>query len=99
MSFSLILTSHLSEDVEEALLYYESIRPGLGLRFLSAIEVCLDEINRHPLIYQIKYSQYRYAKVKKFPYVLFFEVVDKEIIVYQLFHCKRNPDKRKLKPF
>ena len=80
-------------QITEAFLYYESQQEGLGGRFLDCVELAILEITRHPFTYQKKYNQFRTALLKPFPYLIFFEVVAKNVVVYKVLHAQRNPRK------
>ena len=80
-------------DVNEAYLWYESRRIGLGLEFLTAIDACFIAVSRNPSMYQVIYKEYRRAVIRRFPYAAFYEETTSEILIYGLFDCRENPKK------
>jgi hypothetical protein len=94
MSYKLILKEELDMEVSQAFAYYEGQQNKLGHKFLQSFEDALHSLEKHPLTYQIKFRNFRQINVTPFPYVLHFEVSDNKLIVFQLFHCRKNPKKR-----
>ena len=94
MKYKVILKEQLEQEITDVFLYYELQQENLGYKFFDALEKTLSTLKQHPLTYQISFSTFRQIRVTPFPFVLFFEISDNEIIVYQLFNCKRNPAKR-----
>jgi plasmid stabilization system protein ParE len=79
------------EDLAEGYAWYEQRRAGLGDEFLTAIRQRLTSIERHPRTSAIVYKNVRQALVKRFPYSIFYECADKEIVVRAIFHSARRP--------
>jgi len=56
-------------DLSEAARWYDERRPGLGLRFLDALEETLARIEDNPLLFRILYRDFRRALLPRpFPY-------------------------------
>ncbi len=83
------------QDIADALTWYEEQLPGLGLEFLRCIDAVLDSVQRHPLMYPTVLAHYRRAVIRRFPYVLFYDVEPARIVVYAVFHCSQDPAKWK----
>lgn len=62
--------------------------------FFDFLDVCFDGIRLNPLRYPMKKSPYREALVNKVPYVVIFEVIDDQAVVYSVFNTWRNPAKK-----
>jgi plasmid stabilization system protein ParE len=90
----LIIKEEATQEAVESSLWYEKQQPGLGNEFLRQIEQSLENISNHPLHYQKTYSYYRQIIVRRFPYVITFEVAGDAIIVYAIFHTSQNPKKK-----
>jgi plasmid stabilization system protein ParE len=93
MSNQLIFLPEAREDIFDAYTWYEEQSLGLGLDFLRCVESLSCTIARNPLMYPSVYEGYRRALVRRFPYAVFYEVSDGQIIVYSVFHCSRDPGK------
>ena len=88
---AIVLTSVAQVQFRAARDWYEAIRPGLGGQFTNTLDQALSIVRRHPAQFKIAMNQYRRALVKRFPYELFFEFNDEQIIVYSVFHTSQNP--------
>lgn len=78
-------------DIVEAAAWYSRQRPGLGEAFLSAVRETADRISEHPLQYAVIHRETRRALVKRFPYGLFYQLLDQKVVVVACFHTSLNP--------
>lgn len=92
--YKLIIKEEAQIEIEEAIFYYEEKQFGLGDIFSKYVALYLEEIQKNPNHYQIKQKNYREAFIRKFPYVIIFEIIDLEVIVYAVFHTLLNPTKK-----
>ena len=88
---AVVLTSVAQRQFREARDWYEAARPGLGGEFVENLDATLSVARVHPAQFKIAIKQYRRALVKRFPYELFFEFNDDQVIVYSVFHTSQNP--------
>ena len=91
MKYELIVKEEANLEIIESYLFYESKSIGLGERFLDNLDFYFDRIQNFPEHYQIKRKPYREAFVTKFPFVIIYEISEKGIIIYAVFHSSRNP--------
>jgi len=78
-------------DIDEAFLWYEGRREGLGFEFLAAVQSTLDAIISRPTAYQVVHRDTRRALLRRFPYAIFFRIYDDIIIVVACMHARRHP--------
>jgi hypothetical protein len=100
MSFVIIFKEEAEHDVFEARQWYESRRIGLGDELLDEIDEYVRLLEQDPQIYQLRKYNWRFCPLKRFPYVIVFEIVRQEVIVYAVFNTYRHPNrltKRKIK--
>lgn len=71
--------------------WYEEQKEGLGNLFLSELSRCYTKLEKNPLFYQKLKKNYRHLVLNKFPYVLIFEIIEYEIIIFAVFHTSRSP--------
>ncbi|MDQ0636732.1 toxin ParE1/3/4 [Pedobacter sp. W3I1] len=71
--------------------WYEEQKEGLGDFFLSELSRCYTKLEKNPLFYQKLKKNYRHLVLNKFPYVLIFEIIGEEIIIFAVFHTARSP--------
>ena len=82
-------------EIIEAYLYYEEKRSGLGEEFLEHLDTYFDRITKNPKHFPQKRKPYREAFIKRFPFLIIYEIIKQTIIVYSVFNTWQNPDKMK----
>lgn len=92
MNFSLKIEPRALSEIQQAIDYYDSQQVGLGQRFLKAIEIHFKVLANNPK-FQIKYSNIRCLRVKKFPYLIHFSINDKTVYIHAVLHTSLNPTK------
>lgn len=100
MKYDLIIKEEADEDVVNAFLWYEEQKEGLGDKFLLCLDEYYSVIIENPYIYEAKYNKLRQAIIKRFPYVIIYEVEENTVVIYAVFHTSRHPKiwkKRKTK--
>lgn len=55
------------QDVTESFEWYEERVPGLGSRFIAAVDDAIEHVRQHPTRYPITYRGIRQSLVKHFP--------------------------------
>ena len=91
MIYDLRFLPEIEEDVIAGYLWYEDKVRGLGEAFLRMFYACVNELPRNALLYQKVYGDFRRRLLRRFPYAIYFRIEGKEIIVFGLFHCARDP--------
>jgi len=86
-----ILRPAAAADVEEAYRWYEDQRAGLGEEFLTAVGAGFDTIAAHPLAAPVVHRDTRRLLLRRFPYGVFYRLVEDEIVVVGCLHAKRHP--------
>lgn len=94
MTYKLILKSRAHIDLAEAIEYYQSKRKGLGLKFLKCVQKFFGRITKNPLHYPLKNGQFREAYIQKFPFVIIYELIDNEVVVFSVFNTHRNSTRK-----
>ena len=92
MHSTIVISPRASQHVYEIYSWYEEQQIGLGKRFLSALTAAFQKIERNPAGYQIAYGSHRRAIVGKFPYAVFYEEQETQIIITGVLHTARNSD-------
>jgi hypothetical protein len=80
MVFKVLIVKRADLEIEEAVLYYENIRKGLGEKFLLDYKDHLKTLYKFPF-FEEKYNIVRTLPLKKFPYTIHFTVDENEKIV------------------
>ncbi len=94
VSYKLIILERAVLEFEDACLYYNKQAPGLGVEFQDEIITLLGFIKDNPLLFPIKFAHIREAVVRRFPFVINYEIAEKLIIVSAVFHSKQSPGKK-----
>jgi plasmid stabilization system protein ParE len=96
MDCQIILSTEYIKEIEESFQWYENRSSGLGAKFIEVIDKTINLIMLNPEGYPQKTSPYREIAFMKFPYIIVYEFIKEENIVYILhvFHSKRSPLKK-----
>ena len=78
-------------DIDDAFLWYEAQRPGLGHEFLAAADGLIAAIAQHPLRYPVIRRNTRRALMRRFPYAMYFRIYDEVVVVVACMHGRRKP--------
>lgn len=93
MSYKLIVKEEAVIEIEDAFLWYEKEKEGLGWEFIAALEGFFGKITENPYWYQIGDKKRRVAVMRRFPYKIVFEIELNTVVVFAVFHTRRNPQK------
>lgn len=93
MSYNVIFTEEADFDVFDARQWYESRREGLGDELLNELEEYIKVLEQDPQIYQVRKRNWRYCPLKRFPYVIVFEIEKQDVVVYAMFNTYQHPNR------
>jgi plasmid stabilization system protein ParE len=74
----------------EARDWYQSRRQGLGAEFRAELEETIGRIVANPLMYRRVCGETRRAILDRFPYAVYFRVVEDDIVVLAI-HGRQHP--------
>ena len=77
--------------IKDAFDWYEEQRAGLGEEFLEALGALYGKLILHPEYFGKVKKNFRQALLNRFPFVIVFEIIRTEVVVFAVFHTKRNP--------
>lgn len=77
----------------EAYEWYNEQQEGLGDLFLDELENYYNRLEELPLVYSKIKKNFRQT-LHKFPYVIVFEIIKKEVVIYSIVHTSRTPTKK-----
>lgn len=78
-------------EYDEAALWYEAQKDGLGVEFVEEIDRALHAACENPNRYPFTLADVQQIRVQRFPYSVFFRVRGRKLIVLSVFHARRNP--------
>ncbi len=81
-----------ARDISSAYAWYEGEREGLGEEFLEEVHSTIAAVLAAPEVYPTLHRQTRRALVHRFPYGLFYRVVDDLVVFVACTHTHRNPE-------
>lgn len=82
----------VAEELEEIRNFYESRSAGLGAEFVNEFERRVLQIAAMPERWMVVRKDIRRALMRRFPYVIFFRVLEEDCIrVTVVRHEKRHP--------
>ncbi|MEZ4328412.1 MAG: hypothetical protein R3B40_24530 [Polyangiales bacterium] len=79
-------------DVVEAVIWYETERDGLGLRFEEQLDAVLRFVAEAPAQFPLFHRRVRRALVPSFPFGVLFVDQAEEVIVIGVLHLHSDPD-------
>ena len=95
MAFNILWSKKALLDIEESLEWYGEINDTLPKRFYNEVLKNVLLLIKNPYLFQIKFDSFRELPLKKFPYVIVYEIIDNKVIIIAVFHNSKNPDKKK----
>lgn len=87
----LLLRPAAAAELEEAFRWYERQRPGLGEELLRAVDSALVDVLEQPLRHPEIHRDVRRALVRRFPFAVFYRLLDDRLVVLAILHGGRDP--------
>lgn len=91
MPYSLSIRKEAEADIAEAYQYYESCRENLGTDFILCIDESISRIKKNPRQYKVIYRNVHRALVRRFPFGIYYVLIDKSISIIAVLHARKNP--------
>lgn len=92
MSLPIQFRPEAQEEYDAAIDWYELQQTGLGADLARKVGDSISRISANPLLHAKAYGDVRKATVKRFPYVVLYQVDPTEILVVSVFHTSRDPN-------
>lgn len=94
MSYNVKLVADAKSDFAEAHSYYLKISRKIATNFGKEVKYAIEHLAINPF-FEIRAQNYRAIPLKKFPYIIFFEVdqAHKDVKVIAIFNTNRNTEK------
>jgi plasmid stabilization system protein ParE len=91
MTPRLLLRPEAKDDVREVFAWYEDRSTGLGFEFLRSLRAALSPVARDPLQFAVVLEDIRRARVRRFPYSVFYVALQDVTSVIAVMHDRRDP--------
>lgn len=79
------------EELEQAARHYEERQPGLGGRFVAAIEAAIDSVVAAPETWPLLATPVRRRLTRVFPYALLYVPLPDHVLIVAIMHCHQKP--------
>ncbi len=86
------IVAEAEAELTEAIIRYEEIEPGLGLRLKDEARAVIEWIESHPTMPRIRPAGYRRVNLKVFRYYIAYAVVNDVIWILAIAHGHRRPE-------
>lgn len=94
MAFKVIVSPVAKSNVREAASYYKKeVSNRVAQKFVEDYEETIQKIKRNPY-FQIYYKDFRGLTMRKFPYIIFYQVSEDKILVKAVFNGLQDIKKR-----
>jgi len=88
-----IFTPAARAELVEAQDWYEVRHLGLGIQFLEQVEAIVLRMEENPHQFPTAFRDVHRARLRKFPYALFFRIENGALMVIACFHGSRDPQR------
>jgi hypothetical protein len=96
MIYELDIKEEADLEIIKAYLYYEGKLLGLGDEYLDELDKHLERIRHNPKHFAVKNKNYREAYIRRFPYLIIYEIEEMKVVVYSVFNTPQDPEKKPL---
>ncbi|NCO64441.1 MAG: hypothetical protein COZ75_09800 [Flavobacteriaceae bacterium CG_4_8_14_3_um_filter_34_10] len=92
MVFKVQVLLQAQREIDEAIAYYEEISPSIPKKFIEELSSTYHTLSKNPY-YQKRYLNFRGLPLKRFPFILFFDLNETQQIIkiISCFHSSKNP--------
>ena len=87
----LVFRPYVERELDEAANWYEEQQSGLREKFLNAVGETLSRIEEYPRSFPAVHLDIRRAAVRRFPYGVFYTLIEGEAHVLAIVHDARHP--------
>ena len=91
MTLHIVFRRAAKSEFEEAAVWYDEQRFGLGEEFIVEIEQAIANAAAAPQRYPIVFGDIRRTVARRFPFSVYFRVRSDAMVVLAVFHGRRNP--------
>jgi len=80
-----------TEDLIEGFWFYETQAAGLGSYFLTNLYADIESLHIYAGIHPKRYKRYHRLLAHRFPFAVFYTVLEDSIFIHAVLDCRRNP--------
>lgn len=96
MTYRVIISAYAKDNIKDAVAYYKNkVSAKVAAEFIKDYELALKKIKQTPH-FQVYYKNFRGLPLKRYPYIIFYRVDEKNklILINGVFQANQNTDKR-----
>lgn len=86
-----VFRSEARQDALAAYQWYERERPGLGSELRAELDRTIERICATPRAFPVLWRETRRARLRRFPYAVFFREYEETFVVVAVLHGRRDP--------
>ncbi len=90
--FSVEVSDEAEIDLYSSYQYYAEESQKVAESFFKQIDLSLATIKKHPNSFPFAFKGVKKFVVKKFPFVIYYQLNESTIRVIAIFHTSRNPE-------
>ena len=90
---TVVFTPPAQVELVEAQDWYEAKHRGLGARFRDEVEATVLRLQENPHQFPVVFRDVHRARLRRFPYGLFFRAETSALVVIACFHGSRDPQR------
>ena len=79
-------------DFDKSYAYYYEENPNVADIFFKTISLSLENVKQNPFSFPEIHKNVRKYAIKKFPFVIYYQVIESVIRIIAIFHTSRNPE-------
>jgi len=85
------ILSSASQDLIDGYRFYEMQAEGIGAYFLDSLYADIDSLTLNAGIHPVHFGKYHRLLSKRFPFAVYYRIVDRTALVYAVLDCRRRP--------
>jgi toxin ParE1/3/4 len=92
--FKIVFKPAVFNEIQAYISYYEEQTPGLGKKFYDCLSKNIERLQINPY-YQVRYKNIRTLSLKRFPFVIHYQILETEktVLILTVLHGHLNPEK------
>ncbi len=81
----------VKKDMKDGYDFYERQQSGISSYFLETLFADIESLKLFAGIHNIHFNNYHRLLSKRFPFAIYYQIVDSEIRIYAVVDCRKNP--------
>jgi mRNA-degrading endonuclease RelE of RelBE toxin-antitoxin system len=86
VNYKIEFKEQANQDIAEIVKWYSEQRDELDGIFLTELKLLAEQLQSNPYTFQIRRKNIRLGMFKRFPYIIAYQIEDKNVIIYSVTH-------------